>query len=247
MEIQTESNIELLKSGNANNGDEEIPLEPIHNGGKQEGKERKHKHEHKGRSKVRQSKPLIKLTFEQQVMEVWKSFQQLVRRLIDHSFFVATMSIFTIWALFSDDIRLSGTSKDADNAFQVVITLAFALFLFEIVAQSICKEDYLVIPDSAILPEETIVTHTLRRLQIGSFYFWLDWVATLSLLFEVYLIFLLVNLYCIFIYIYIYILHVCIGELGEWRGWFWRWCIPRRRSCRSNHSIGANGSIGAIS
>lgn len=95
------------------------------------------------------------------------------------------MSLFTLWALFSDDIRTSSTDSTADEAFMIIISIAFFLFLLEIGAQSFYKEGYLHLPSFTSLPGETKWGVAKRLLNFGSFYFWLDWIATLSLIFEV--------------------------------------------------------------
>ena len=103
----------------------------------------------------------------------------------ESKYVVATMSVFTIWALFDNDIRLAAAGKDADLGFLVVISIIFFCFILEIIASSIYKNDYLMIPDMKRRRYEPLLESIIRRLQIGSFYFWLDWIATLSLIFEV--------------------------------------------------------------
>ena len=95
------------------------------------------------------------------------------------------MSLFTIWALFSDDIRLAAADSTADEGFMVVISIAFFLFLLEIFAASFYKEGYLCLPNFTPAPHETKWDMVKRLCNFGSFYFWLDWIATLSLIFEV--------------------------------------------------------------
>ncbi len=65
------------------------------------------------------------------------------------------MSLFTIWALFSDDIRLAAAPKEADSAFVIIITIAFFLFLTELIAQCYYKEGYLGLPSFKSVPNET--------------------------------------------------------------------------------------------
>ena len=105
--------------------------------------------------------------------------------IVESSYWVAMMTVFTIWALFDNDIRLASTNQNADLGFEVVISIVFFFFLFEILAQSAYKEGYWVAPDWAPLPRETNLQTWIRRLMIGSFYYWLDWIATLSLITEV--------------------------------------------------------------
>lgn len=95
------------------------------------------------------------------------------------------MSVLTIWALYNSDIKFAATSKEADEAFEIIITIAFFLFIVEILASCFYKPDYLYIPQWRPLEDEEWYETWYRRLQFGSFYFWLDWIATLSLILEV--------------------------------------------------------------
>jgi hypothetical protein len=95
------------------------------------------------------------------------------------------MSLFTIWALFSDDIRLAAASKDADEGFVIVITIAFFLFLTELLAACFYKEGYLELPKFTPVPNESFTDKIKRIINFGSFYFWLDVIATASLIFEI--------------------------------------------------------------
>jgi hypothetical protein len=107
-----------------------------------------------------------------------------VQYCLESSFFTGLMSIYTLWALYNEDIKLAGTSKDADLGFEVVISIGFFLFLLEIAAQCFYKPDYFKMPIWKRKEDETDMEMWWRRAQIGSFYFWLDWIATLSLILE---------------------------------------------------------------
>ncbi len=108
-----------------------------------------------------------------------------VEYFVESTFFTALMSVYTLWALYNEDIKLAGTTKEADLGFEVVISIGFFLFLFEIAAQCFYKPDYFQMPIWKRKEDETDVEMWWRRAQIGSFYFWLDWIATLSLILEV--------------------------------------------------------------
>lgn len=103
----------------------------------------------------------------------------------EHGVFAGLMSVITIWTLYQADIRLAGTEKDADPAFLIIASIIFFMFLFEILLQSFYKEGYCNIPSWKALPGETLSETWHRRMQVGSFYFWLDWIATLTLIFDV--------------------------------------------------------------
>eukprot|EP00241_Pyramimonas_parkeae_P004274 CAMPEP_0114238114 /NCGR_PEP_ID=MMETSP0058-20121206/7752_1 /TAXON_ID=36894 /ORGANISM="Pyramimonas parkeae, CCMP726" /LENGTH=849 /DNA_ID=CAMNT_0001350203 /DNA_START=611 /DNA_END=3157 /DNA_ORIENTATION=- len=72
------------------------------------------------------------------------------------------MTLVTIWALFGDDIRLISTYKEADDGFTVVTIFCLLCFSVELGFASIAKEGFTF-----------------------SFYFWLDLIATVSLLFDI--------------------------------------------------------------
>ena len=114
-----------------------------------------------------------------------ESFKKIVEKIAESLPVTILMSIFTIWALFSDDIRLSSAPKDADPAFVVIISIAFFLFFVELLAGCYYKEGYLKLPSFTPIPGETFAGKLKRIFNIGSFYFWLDIIATVSLIFEV--------------------------------------------------------------
>eukprot|EP00386_Alphamonas_edax_P009943 GDKI01032478.1.p1 GENE.GDKI01032478.1~~GDKI01032478.1.p1 ORF type:complete len:848 (-),score=288.72 GDKI01032478.1:159-2702(-) len=87
------------------------------------------------------------------------SVAQEVEAFFDGKFMTILMTILTFFALFGDDVRLAAFYKAADPYFFSLFIVAFALFLTEIIAFSIIKEDYK-----------------------WSFFFFLDFVATFSLL-----------------------------------------------------------------
>lgn len=116
----------------------------------------------------------------------WLKAKATVEYFAESSFFIGLMSVYTMWALYNDDIKLAGTSKESDLGFEVVISIGFFLFLFEIAAQCFYKPDYFYMPLQSRKEDETDMEMWIRRVQIGSFYFWLDWIATLSLILEVF-------------------------------------------------------------
>ena len=69
------------------------------------------------------------------------------------------MTTLTIYALFGDDIRVLAFTTHEDDVFYGLSTVCLFFFLLELVLSSWAKEGYL-----------------------GSFYFWLDLIATLSLI-----------------------------------------------------------------
>lgn len=72
------------------------------------------------------------------------------------------MALVTIWALFGDDLRLIFTYDDVDEIFAGLTIACLIFFSIELGIASICKPDY-----------------------FAGFYFWLDLVATVSLLLDI--------------------------------------------------------------
>lgn len=72
------------------------------------------------------------------------------------------MALMTIYALFGDDIRLLTVTKDNDEIFYAISTTVMSFFLLEIFLMSIVKPGY-----------------------FGGFYFWLDIVSSISLIFDI--------------------------------------------------------------
>jgi len=72
------------------------------------------------------------------------------------------MTIVTIYTLFFDDIRVLCVPKPADDAFYSITVICLCLFIFEIILASIVKKDYFL-----------------------GFFFWLDVLATFSMIFDI--------------------------------------------------------------
>jgi hypothetical protein len=104
--------------------------------------------------------------------------------LIESSPWSTMMTFVTIWTLFQGDIKYAGTGKEADSAFEVIISIFFFLFVFEIIAQSIYKEGYFLIPKWEAEAGETSWQTWKRRIEFGSFYFWMDVIATGTLILD---------------------------------------------------------------
>ena len=91
------------------------------------------------------------------------TFGGMLLKIVDNTWFSLASTFVTIWALFGDDIRLAATEKDADPIFEFLTIVCLAFFTLELVATSIAKPvDYFL-----------------------GFYFWLDFVATASMVFDI--------------------------------------------------------------
>lgn len=85
-----------------------------------------------------------------------------VTRFLESIPVVIIMNLATIYALFGDDIKTLGFPKSADDVFSSLVVICLFLFLTELILSFIFKPDYK-----------------------WSFYFWLDLIATLSLITDI--------------------------------------------------------------
>jgi len=87
-----------------------------------------------------------------------KSFENF----LDHPAIQTLMTLITIFALLGDDLKLLVFDKRADDTFTLLTAISFLMFLIEIILASIGKKDY-----------------------FNSFFFWLDFLSTLSLVTDI--------------------------------------------------------------
>ena len=91
------------------------------------------------------------------------SWRNSLLTLVDNTWFSIFSTFITIWALFGQDIQLAATNKSTDGIFEGLTIMCLVFFTFELVATSIAKPvDYFL-----------------------GFYFWLDFVATASMIFDI--------------------------------------------------------------
>lgn len=108
------------------------------------------------------------------------------QRFGEHWSFRLLMALATIWTLYEYGIQYAGTRKNADYVFTVILSIFFFLFIFEIFLQMFYNEEYFSYSKWKALPGETWSETWYRRQQeIGSFYFWLDILATATLILDV--------------------------------------------------------------
>jgi hypothetical protein len=107
-----------------------------------------------------------------------------IERFCESAQMMVVMGILTIWTLFQGDIRLAGTEKNADLAFQVIISICFFFFSIEILLQCFYKNGYLNLPSWNSEEAEDFLSKWKRRFTLGSFYFWMDIVASFTLVMD---------------------------------------------------------------
>jgi len=84
---------------------------------------------------------------------------EFIQGIIDHKAFGLIMALFTVFALFGDDIRLAMCQKADDDVFFAISTVTLLAFFGELMLTHFARSDY-----------------------TGGFYFWLDFVAMLSII-----------------------------------------------------------------
>ena len=120
----------------------------------------------------------------------------IVNRLIDHNSTITTMSLLTVYALYGDDVRKLAFPPSADISFLALSSIAFAFFVTEITLLCWCRDKYLNLPnfeEAKMAIQRFAMRESFsswfwalgKTLEIGSFYFWLDLISTLSMAFEV--------------------------------------------------------------
>jgi hypothetical protein len=118
----------------------------------------------------------------------WHAFKEKLRYLIESSVWSVLMTVVTIWTLFQTDLKYGLARKEADSSFEVIISIFFFLFLFEIFAQMVYNPLYFIFPSSweemKKSSEEGWFPYLSRLFSFGSFYFWLDLIATASVIFD---------------------------------------------------------------
>lgn len=86
----------------------------------------------------------------------------MIEKILNHWSFTAYMTLVTVYALFSDDVRMLWFKKTADNVFNTLTTISLFSFSVELILSCIAKEGYFL-----------------------GFYFWLDLVSTCSLIMDI--------------------------------------------------------------
>ena len=64
--------------------------------------------------------------------------------------FISFMIVLALFTIFSDDIRLSSTTKSADPSFEAITSIIFFIFILEILMTCYYKEDYMTLPSLPI-------------------------------------------------------------------------------------------------
>ena len=109
----------------------------------------------------------------------------ILESIYESSIMLVVMSFLTIWSLYATDISLSFADKSIDIIFTAVTSIAFFMFVLEVFAQCLYKDGYIHIPTISGEEKFLSIAYCKKIVKIGSFYFWLDFVATVSLILEI--------------------------------------------------------------
>lgn len=86
----------------------------------------------------------------------------MINRIVSTNAFSLLMTLWTFYSLFAADFRMAYTAKTFDTSADTLTTLCLIFFLMEMIMVSIVDESYFL-----------------------SFYFWLDFVSTVSLITDI--------------------------------------------------------------
>lgn len=86
----------------------------------------------------------------------------MINRIVSTNAFSLLMTLWTFYSLFASDFKMAFTTKDFDTSADTLTTLCLIFFMMEMVMVSLVDESYFL-----------------------SFYFWLDFVSTLSLITDI--------------------------------------------------------------
>jgi len=87
-----------------------------------------------------------------------KKFKKIGQKILDHPFTNFSFIVFTIWALFADDIKMMTTSNESDVGFSISVIFIQFIFSLEVLVGSFCVDNYFL-----------------------GFFFWLDVISIVSL------------------------------------------------------------------
>ncbi|EAR83046.2 adenylate/guanylate cyclase domain protein (macronuclear) [Tetrahymena thermophila SB210] len=112
--------------------------------------------------KIQENEDMEKNTLKYRLRVKYQQFQEKGLILLDNKYYQHMMTLFTIFSLYSEDIRQVSTTAQGDMGFQVTELIVLLFFFFEIVLQSMCRKGYFL-----------------------SFIFWMDLLSTISLFFDI--------------------------------------------------------------
>ena len=119
----------------------------------------------KGSARKVESKTTIGATSKNEI-SICKKIRKKIGKFIESSIVTIFMLLITLFVLFASDVRYAFLKKSVDLTFEILSTVFFGFFCLEIILASISLDNY-----------------------IFSFFFWLDFISTVSLIQEISFIF----------------------------------------------------------
>ena len=143
-------------------GELELSGNVIDNKNKSENENNSHSRSDQKRSNSMTSMSRTNSTVINQNITYVPPWKKKMRNVLDSMPVQLTMSLFTLYVLFADDIKCICTKKEADSPFSIIVIVLMSIFFVELVISAICLEDYFL-----------------------GFYFWLDFVSLVSMLLDI--------------------------------------------------------------
>eukprot|EP00639_Heterosigma_akashiwo_P012806 CAMPEP_0206363712 /NCGR_PEP_ID=MMETSP0294-20121207/1766_1 /ASSEMBLY_ACC=CAM_ASM_000327 /TAXON_ID=39354 /ORGANISM="Heterosigma akashiwo, Strain CCMP2393" /LENGTH=305 /DNA_ID=CAMNT_0053809131 /DNA_START=79 /DNA_END=994 /DNA_ORIENTATION=+ len=128
----------------------------------------------------RQDEPILSPT----QIKVQKLKNYINEKILGNPGISGTMTLLTIYALYGDDTRVYSSPPSGDIVFAWMSSIAFFCFIIELLLSCFAKPGYFQW-NGFLKGEERSRKTFYKYLQIGSFYFYLDLIATVSLIVEI--------------------------------------------------------------
>lgn len=90
------------------------------------------------------------------------AWKKRIEEVLDSIYWTIFFTTLTVYALFSDDLKMIFTTKDADGIFSILTIIVLILFALELVLASIAQDEYFL-----------------------KFFFWLDFISIFSMLLDI--------------------------------------------------------------
>lgn len=97
-----------------------------------------------------------------EAIDSWELFKYKAQKVMLGVPMTVFMLVLTLWALYGTDIQAMSAPKSSDGSYEVIAILLFVIFMMELIINALTQEKY-----------------------FGSFFFWLDFIAAVSMLLDV--------------------------------------------------------------
>ncbi|MEC8391565.1 MAG: hypothetical protein VXZ58_01630, partial [Actinomycetota bacterium] len=117
----------------------------------------------------------------------WKNIVKFSNKIVKNVYIQGLMGLMSLFSLYAADIAiLVNGDEEIYAGFELGLTIAFFVFLTEIVLTSVANRQYFTLPTSLVWDEanETYFGSLKRRLSVGSFYFFLEFLGVMTILID---------------------------------------------------------------